>query len=219
MGAAAEPWRMYAEERADIHDFLASLSPEQWNAPSLCAGWQVRDVAVHLLVDGAVQQLGVPRALVMAARFRFSVHRINSWWMERNRGRPTDSIVADFAGPWRPGKVSDRLGPEVGVRATVIHHQDMRRPLGMPRVIPDERLRTALDVILTPRGSTNLGSFERSQGIALRATDVDWSWGQGPEVSGPAESILMALAGRPSALADLAGEGIPALAGRVGAPG
>jgi uncharacterized protein (TIGR03083 family) len=217
MGAEAEPWQMYAEERADIHDFLASLTPEQWDAPSLCAGWQVRDVAVHLLVDGAVQQLGVPRALVMAARFRFSVHRINGWWVERNRGRPTDSIVADFAGPWRPGMVSNRLGPEVGMRATVIHHQDMRRPLGMPRVIPEERLRAALDVILTPRGSTNLGSFQRSEGIALRATDVDWSWGQGPEVSGPAESILMTLAGRPSALADLDGEGIPALAAHVGA--
>jgi hypothetical protein len=39
MGTAAEPWRMYAEERADIHDFLASLSPGQWDAASLCATW------------------------------------------------------------------------------------------------------------------------------------------------------------------------------------
>ena len=178
MGTAAEPWRMYAEERADIHDFLASLSPGQWATPSLCAGWQVRDVAVHLLVDGAVQELGVARALLMAARFRFSVHRINDWWVRRNHDRPTEDIVAAFAGPWQPGKVSDRLGPGVGVRATVIHHQDMRRPLGMARVIPEERLREALDVILTPRGSTNLGSFQRSQGITLRAIDMDWSRGR-----------------------------------------
>jgi hypothetical protein len=50
------------------------------------------------------------------------------------------------------------------------------------------------------------------RGVAVR--DLDWSRGHGPEVSGPAESILMALAGRPSALA---GDGIPALAGRIGA--
>lgn len=99
----------------------------------------------------------------------------------------------------------------------VIHHQDMRRPLGMPRVIPEERLRTALEVVLTPRGSTNLGSFQRGEGIALRATDMDWSWGHGPEVSGPAESILLALAGRSVAMADLEGRGMPALASRVGA--
>jgi uncharacterized protein (TIGR03083 family) len=218
MSTAADPWRMYAEERADVHDLLASLSAEQWAVPSLCAGWEVRDVAVHLLVDEPLRQLGAPRALIMAAQRRFSVHRINQWWVERNRGIPADSILAFFAGPWRPGRISGRLGPAVGIRAMVIHHQDMRRPLGMPRVIPEERLRTALDVILTRLGSTNLGSFQRGEGIALRATDMDWSWGHGPEVSGPAESILMALAGRAVATAELAGDGIPTLAGRVGAP-
>jgi hypothetical protein len=115
---------MYAEERADIHDFLAALSSEQWAVPSLCAGWEVKDVAVHLLVDEPLRQLGAPRVLIMAAQCRFSV----------------------------------------------------------------------------------------------RATDMDWSWGHGPEVSGPAESILMALAGRPVAIADLEGEGMAALASRVEAP-
>lgn len=218
MGTQADPWQMYAAERADIHDFLASLTPGQWKEPSLCAGWQVKDVAVHLLVDEPIEQLGLPRALVKAAAFRFSVHRINAWWVERNRDRPTDSIVAAFGGPWRPGQVTGRLGPAAALRGEVIHHQDMRRPLWMPRAIPEERLRAALDVILTPGGSTNLGSFQRGQGIRLRATDLDWSWGQGPEVSGPAESLLMALAGRPAALADLTGPGIPVLAGRISAP-
>lgn len=94
MGTAADPWRMYAEERADIHDFLASRSSEQWAVPSLCAGWEVKDVAVHLLVDEPLRQLGVPRALIMAAQCQFSVHRMNQWWVERNRGVPTDSILA-----------------------------------------------------------------------------------------------------------------------------
>jgi uncharacterized protein (TIGR03083 family) len=44
-----DPWRMYAEERADIYGLLAALTPEQWESPSLCDGWRVRDVAVHLL--------------------------------------------------------------------------------------------------------------------------------------------------------------------------
>jgi uncharacterized protein (TIGR03083 family) len=211
-------WDMYAAERADIHAFLASLTPAQWNEPSLCEGWRVRDVAVHLLVDEPLEQLGVVRSFAKAATFKFSVHRINQWWITRNRERPAPEIVAAFDGPWRPGKISKMLGPKTGIRAVVIHHQDMRRALGIPRVVPEERVRAALGVVLTPRGSTNLGSCQRAAGLRLHADDIDWSWGSGPEVTGPAEAILMAVAGRPAALADLSGEGLPVLAGRVTQP-
>lgn len=40
---------MAAAERAEMADFLESLSAEQWEAPSLCAGWRVRDVAAHVV--------------------------------------------------------------------------------------------------------------------------------------------------------------------------
>lgn len=211
-------WDMYAAERADIHAFLASLTPAQWDEPSLCEGWRVRDVAVHLLVDGPVEQLGVVRAFARAATFKFSVHRINQWWITRNRERPVTEIVAAFDGPWRPGRISKLLGPKTGIRAMVIHHQDMRRALGIPRVVPGERVRAALDMVLTRFGSTNLGSSQRAAGLRLHADDIDWSWGSGPEVTGPAEAILMAVAGRPSALADLSGDGLPVLAARATEP-
>jgi uncharacterized protein (TIGR03083 family) len=209
---------MYAAERADIHALLASLTPAQWNEPSLCEGWRVRDVAVHLLVDEPVEQLGVVRSFAKAATFKFSVHRINQWWITRNRERPVAEIVAAFDGPWLPGKISKRLGPSTAIRAVVIHHQDMRRALGILRVVPEERVRAALDVVLTPQGSTNLGSCQRAEGLRFRADDIEWSQGSGPEVTGPAEAILMAVAGRPAALADLSGEGLPVLVGRVTQP-
>jgi hypothetical protein len=169
-------------------------------------------------VDEPVEQLGLPLAVLKAAWLRFSVHRINDWWVQRNRDRSTSSIVTAFAGAWQPGQISKLLGPGTGVRAMVIHHQDMRRPLGMPRVVPEDRLRGALNVILTPRGSTNLGSFQRGTGLRLQATDIAWSHGDGPEVLGPAESILMALAGRRGTLAELSGPGLPILASRMQTP-
>ena len=55
-------------------------------------------------------------------------------------------------------------------------------------------------------------------GLRLQADDINWSWGSGPEVTGTAEAILMAVAGRPAALAGLSGEGLPMLAGRVTQP-
>ena len=53
-------------------------------------------------------------------------------------------------------------------------------------------------------------------GVKLKATDVDWEHGEGSEVSGPAESLLMAMAGRPVALAELSGPGLDTLKQRIG---
>jgi hypothetical protein len=41
--------KMLAAERAEFGHFVATLTPEQWATPSLCAGWTVRDVVVHVI--------------------------------------------------------------------------------------------------------------------------------------------------------------------------
>ena len=40
--------RLARDERADLADFLATLTPEQWDAPTLCPLWRVRDVVAHI---------------------------------------------------------------------------------------------------------------------------------------------------------------------------
>ena len=52
----------------------------------------------------------------------------------------------------------------------------------------------------------------RTRGLRLVATDIDWSHGGGPEVRGPGEALLMAMAGRGDALKDLSGPGKDELA-------
>jgi uncharacterized protein (TIGR03083 family) len=37
------------DERADFATFLSTLSPQQWEVPTLCAGWRVRDVVAHVI--------------------------------------------------------------------------------------------------------------------------------------------------------------------------
>jgi DNA-binding transcriptional ArsR family regulator len=91
--------------------------------------------------------------------------------------------------------------------------QDIRRPLGLPRQVPADRLRCALDFGRTARP---IGAKKRVQGLTLTATDLDWSAGAGPVVEGPAESLLMALAGRRGIVEELSGPGRPALAERIG---
>jgi hypothetical protein len=58
----------------------------------------------------------------------------------------------------------------------------------------------------------------RGRGLRLVATDIEWSTGEGPEVCGPGEAVLLALAGRGVAIDDLRGPGVSVLAARVRAP-
>ncbi len=51
--------------------------------------------------------------------------------------------------------------------------------------------------------------------VRLTATDADVSIGDGPEVSGTALSLLLAVSGRRVALDDLHGPGVAALAAAI----
>lgn len=42
---------LFAGERAALIALLAGLTTEEWRAPTVCAGWSVRDVAAHLLAS------------------------------------------------------------------------------------------------------------------------------------------------------------------------
>jgi uncharacterized protein (TIGR03083 family) len=134
--------------------------------------------------------------------------------VRKNATRSTDSIVASLERYLEPGPLA-RIVWQNSLRAAVIHHQDMRRPLGADRTIPPERLVAVLDAVLTPLGSGNIGARAHAKGLRLRATDVEWTRGAGPEVWGPGEALLMALAGRGVALADLHGAGKEVLAARI----
>jgi hypothetical protein len=67
-----------------------------------------------------------------------------------------------------PGRVSPLSDPDAQIRASIIHHQDMRRPWGMQRTIPAEQLLAVLDVILTRNGSANIAARRRANGPRLR---------------------------------------------------
>lgn len=174
----------------------------------VAAGRRGRDVAVHLLIDEPFREIGWPRGLAKLAGMGFSVHGANAWWVAHNAARDTADIMAMWRRSLPPGPVARLLGASTGLRAGVIHHQDMRRPLGMPRVIPAKRLTGVLDAII----SVNLSSRERAAGLRLQATDTGWAHGDGPGVEGPGEALIMALASRAAALADLHGDGLQILA-------
>jgi len=52
---------MACAERADLADFLATLTPQDWDAPSLCSEWSVKDVVAHVISYEELGALGLLR--------------------------------------------------------------------------------------------------------------------------------------------------------------
>jgi hypothetical protein len=95
----------------------------------------------------------------------------------------------------------------------VVHGEDIRRPLGLGHHFAEG----ALVAVADNYTKTNLliGSKRRIAGLRLRASDCDWVHGDGPDVSGPLASLILAMAGRTAAQDDLAGDGLATLKGRA----
>ena len=208
--------RLRWEELASISEFAHTLSDEQWDHDSLCDGWRVRDVISHMTLGYTTPAF---KMIGLLAKYRFNVPKgSKEGSVAYGSAHTPEEILAVFdtipKEHVRKG-IARVIKSSEGMLDHVVHHQDMRRPLGLPRQIPEDRLVAALDV------APGLGGFvdskTRAAGLRLTATDVEWSQGDGPEVSGTGEAILLALTGRKVVLNELSGDGVATLRDRLSA--
>jgi uncharacterized protein (TIGR03083 family) len=197
-------------ERRDLVEFLGELTPEQWEQPSLCTGWRVRDVVGHII---GYDELTDAETVLEFLRGGLFPPRINAAVLARHQGRSTDKLRDALAEHVVPRGLTTGFGGRIALSDGMIHHQDIRRPLGLPREIPHDRLKTALDFA---RYAPLLRGVWRARGVRLVATDLEWSFGRGPQASGPGEALLMVMAGRPCAINDLTGPGVDRLRRNLG---
>lgn len=203
--------RLHDAENADFSAYLHTLDEADWNRPSLCDGWRVRDVVGHILYGNELKLWTLPLRL---ARYGFSSDRSGkAYSIARAEGRSPSELLDAFDGrdPW--AGTCRVFPPRLTLLDRLVHHQDIRRALGHPRSIPPERLVTVLDAAPTLRSV--FGARRRTTGLRLQATDLEWSWGAGPEVSGTAEALLMTMLGRAQPLDELSGAGLGTFADRV----
>lgn len=198
---------MARDERADLADFLATLTPQQWEAPSLCSGWTVKDVVAHVI---SYEELGVLGLLKRFAKGRLV--RANQVGVDDFAGLTPEQLLDFLRAHLQPRGLTAGFAGMIALVDGTIHHQDIRRALGRPRDVPVDRLERVLGLV---PGNPRLGAGRRIRGLRLRATDIEWEHGHGPEVTGPGEALLMAMSGRAAALADLAGPGQDTLAARL----
>jgi hypothetical protein len=133
-----------------------------------------------------------------------------------------DEARRSHSGSWRgsdspPADVSCRpdANPEDVLADVLVHTQDALRPIGVDRHAAADALRLALDRTVPQKAPP---AKNRADGLRLRATDMDWAWGAGLEVTGPSEDILLAVTGRRGALANLTGSGVTRLDSRCPQP-
>ncbi|MFE6507349.1 maleylpyruvate isomerase family mycothiol-dependent enzyme [Nocardioides sp. NPDC057767] len=195
-------------ERDALAGDLRSLSPDQWRSATLCGEWDTEEVVAHL---GAASRLSFPGWLrsMIGARFDPDVH--NRRRLEEFRGATPEETLARFAviGPIRLPR-TESVG---GLGEMIVHGEDIRRPLGIKHDPDPEGLSAVAKFFATKDFAVNSKSLVA--GLRLRAVDTDFTAGDGPEVSGRLLDLVMAMAGRREVMADLDGDGVAELHGRL----
>lgn len=208
-------WRAIDDQRRQLVELLEDLTGEEWDHPSLCDGWTVRQVAAHVALQNTTWA-AMPRGVLDMIRARGmngAIHAVAC----RHALEPTDQIVAeirDRIGVWRPLPTVTYLESAIDY---LVHPQDIAIPLGRSFEMPaDVAALAAQRVWSSPR---MFHARKALPGYRFVASDTDWTAGQGREVSGPIRALLLLLTGRPALLADLSGPGAAVLQSRTARPG
>jgi uncharacterized protein (TIGR03083 family) len=207
---AENSWRVIEQERLSLAALLAGLTDEQWNAPSLCDGWRVKDVAAHVAL--APQPPSPLTMMVEGVRAGGRFHKLNRDLSVRHAERPGADLVTEL----REHAASRRLPKVTNVCNILfdilVHCQDIAIPLGIEREMPKDAARAGVERVWTM--GWPFGVKRHLKQFRYVATDVDWTAGEGPEVTGPVSALLLLLTGRPAALPQLEGRGLDELARR-----
>jgi uncharacterized protein (TIGR03083 family) len=198
-GAVSDLQHLVAAERDALVADLAGLTGGQWNSPTLCSGWTVRDVVAHLSAIASLTQVTLAIGLTRA-RFDFDTFAGRS--LQRHRVPDTAATLSEFRNARNQAK-----RPWLG--ELVVHGADIRGPLQIPHLYAPGALMTVADFY--KHYNLLIGAKNRIAGLALQATDEEWSHGHGPLVAGPLLSIVLAMTGRRAGCQNLNGPGVDVL--------
>ena len=200
-----EIWPVIHDERKALAADLRGRTGEDRTTASLCSQWTVRDVVAHMTATAKISPASFFPRLIGSG---FSLTRLQKKDIAANRGSSPsealslfESVITSEKGP--PGP------PETNLGETLVHANDIRRALGIPHDYPTDAVTTIADFY--KRSNLIIGSKRRVTGVTLKATDVEWSNGSGPEVSGSIMTLVMAMTGRKQVLDELAGDGVAVL--------
>jgi uncharacterized protein (TIGR03083 family) len=200
-------WPVVQAERKALVTELSGLDANQWSTTSLCTDWTVRDVVAHMTATAKITPAGFFPKL---ASNGFSFSKMQAKDIAAETGGSTGDTLANFESivtstKRPPGPPDTMLGE------TIVHSQDIRGALGLQHEYPMAAVVEVADFF--KKSNLLIGTKKRITGLTLKATDTEWSYGTGPEVSGPMLALLMAMTGR-KVTDQLTGEGVETLRSR-----
>ncbi|HEY3873145.1 MAG TPA: maleylpyruvate isomerase family mycothiol-dependent enzyme [Actinocrinis sp.] len=198
-------WSLIHAERSALAADLAQLAEQQWTARSLCDQFTVREVLAHMTAGASLNPV---RWMAGVIRCRFDFERNVAMRLAEQMGATPAETLARFR-----RVITSTTKPPVPVTAmlgeTVVHGEDIRRPLGIERGHPVGTLTAVAEYY---QGSDlPVSTRKRADGLRLAATDGPFAAGAGPEVSGSTLALVMAMAGRALYCDELEGDGVAVL--------
>jgi uncharacterized protein (TIGR03083 family) len=181
-----------------LADALAAEPPSIADAPSLCAGWAVKNVVAHMTM--AVRYDG-PAFMAELAAVGHDFGALSEKLARRDGelafGRLLDDLRSNTMSVWAPPG-----GGAVGALShVVIHGLDITTALDLARTADDQA--TLLVLTSLAEGGIAAHFGVDPTGRHLKATDLDWQLGAGELVEATAGDLVLALAGRPRPGIDL----------------
>ncbi|HQR28239.1 MAG TPA: maleylpyruvate isomerase family mycothiol-dependent enzyme [Nocardioides sp.] len=203
-----EVWRTIDQQRRELAELMETFTSQEWETPSLCAGWRVRDVAAHL----TLAQMRLRDALGPVVRARGSFNRMVHQTALTQAQRPVEEyprLLRAMVGSRRTAPFVSEVEPMLDA---LVHGQDMVVPLGRTREMPPQAAITAAQRAWELNWP--FGTKKRLRGFTLAATDQPWQAGEGPVVEATSQALLMLVTGRYVVLPELSGPGADALRAR-----
>lgn len=203
-------------EREGLIDVLDTLDDAEWDTWSLCTGWMVRDVAAHIAWAPVLAPVEMAVSMVRA---RFSINayifQTARAWAERGRDATMEQLRDNAATGRKPIGV-----PAVApLSDAIVHGYDIRRPLGIAHEVPQAAYAAAATwhARLRPPLTWMVGGDVRSRiaGLRLVADDLGWTQGEGLEVHGSGEALMLMMTGRGYERSELTGPGADELWHRI----
>ncbi|MFH8241288.1 maleylpyruvate isomerase family mycothiol-dependent enzyme [Streptomyces sp. NPDC018321] len=205
-----EVWSLIRTERAALAADLADLPDDRWTTPSLCAGLTAREVLAHLTAGASLNAVRW-LAGVISCRFDFD-KQVAMRLAEQLGATPAETL--DRFRHVVPSRTKPPLPAVAMLGETIVHAEDIRRPLGMRRDYP---ARAVTRVAEYYRGTDQVVVAKgRITGLRLVANDGPFETGSGAVVSGSTLALTMAMTGRAAHLDDLEGDGVELLRERCG---
>lgn len=186
---------LFDSARTRFVELVAPLSAEQWESPTLCEGWRIRDMAGHL---NHVSRVTFANSFAPVVKARFNLNRAFDVEARREGARPVPEIIdglRELIGTYHVPPTSNVLQL---ISDWTVHTIEVQRALGLDPEIDPTQLAAAWS--FAPKETRFTGTRGKIRGLkfvgAVPGSSQPLEYGSGPEVAGPATTVLLAMLGR-----------------------